>query len=191
MRAMWHHFCIGLICQNCIAHSVLVLIVLSMILLNSFSLCVLVKRYCYNPACIYLLEVNNRNTRKRWEICSKLTIKTPELIKTTKTTARRNWRRFGDLMIKFKHIPHLLVVLLLLNLSMHLFAENCPSKRILILILKDRDIIHMRYITYTVLDIKLKYYKWNVKLSIRKGRRKGGTKDWGKKFQMKEENKTI
>ena len=27
---------------------------------------------------IYLLKVNNRNTRKRNEICSKLTIKTPE-----------------------------------------------------------------------------------------------------------------
>ena len=31
-----------------------------------------------NPADIYLLEVNNRNTRTRSEICSKLTIKTPE-----------------------------------------------------------------------------------------------------------------
>ena len=30
------------------------------------------------PAEIYLLEVNNRNTRIRCEICSKLTIKTPE-----------------------------------------------------------------------------------------------------------------
>ena len=29
------------------------------------------------PAAIYLLEVNNRNTRTMWEICSKLTIKTP------------------------------------------------------------------------------------------------------------------
>ena len=27
---------------------------------------------------IYLLKVNNRNTRKRCEICSKLTIQTPE-----------------------------------------------------------------------------------------------------------------
>ena len=27
---------------------------------------------------IYLLKVNNRNTKKRCEICSKLTIKTPE-----------------------------------------------------------------------------------------------------------------
>ena len=31
-----------------------------------------------NPANIYLFKVNNRNTRKRYEICSKLTIKTPE-----------------------------------------------------------------------------------------------------------------
>ena len=31
-----------------------------------------------NPANIYLFKVNNRNTRTRCEICSKLTIKTPE-----------------------------------------------------------------------------------------------------------------
>ena len=31
-----------------------------------------------SPAGIYLLKVNNRNTRTRCEICSKLTIKTPE-----------------------------------------------------------------------------------------------------------------
>ena len=30
------------------------------------------------PANIYLLKVNNRNTRTRREICSKLTVKTPE-----------------------------------------------------------------------------------------------------------------
>ena len=30
------------------------------------------------PAGIYLLKVNNRNTRTRCEICSKLAIKTPE-----------------------------------------------------------------------------------------------------------------
>ena len=30
------------------------------------------------PVGIYLLKVNNRNTRARCEICSKLTIKTPE-----------------------------------------------------------------------------------------------------------------
>ena len=31
-----------------------------------------------NPVGIYLLKVNNRNTRTRCEICSKLTIETPE-----------------------------------------------------------------------------------------------------------------
>ena len=31
-----------------------------------------------DPAGIYLLKVNNRNTRTRREICSKLTINTPE-----------------------------------------------------------------------------------------------------------------
>ena len=30
------------------------------------------------PAGIYLLKVNNKNTRTRCEICSKLTIKTPK-----------------------------------------------------------------------------------------------------------------
>ena len=35
------------------------------------------------PAGTYLLKVNERNTRTRCEICSKLTIKTPE---------RRQWR---------------------------------------------------------------------------------------------------
>ena len=45
------------------------------------------------PANIYLFnKVNNRNTRKSCELCSKLTIKTPE---------RRQWRAF---IIKFEHI---------------------------------------------------------------------------------------
>ena len=34
--------------------------------------------FCASPTGIYLLQVNNRNTRIRCEICSKLTIKTPE-----------------------------------------------------------------------------------------------------------------
>ena len=33
---------------------------------------------CSNPAGNYMFKVNNRNTRTRCEICSKLTIKTPE-----------------------------------------------------------------------------------------------------------------
>ena len=37
---------------------------------------------CFSPAGNYLLKVKNWNTRTRYEICSKLTIKTPE---------RRHW----------------------------------------------------------------------------------------------------
>ena len=42
------------------------------------------------PANINLFKVNNRNTRKMCEICSKLTIKTPE---------RRQWRRSGAFIV--------------------------------------------------------------------------------------------
>ena len=63
---------------------------------------------------IYLLKVNSRNTRTWCEICSKLTIKTPE---------RRQWRRSGVfIIINFEHIPHLVVVFLLLTLNMQLPA---------------------------------------------------------------------
>ena len=49
----------------------------SLICLNALELEAKFGDYPY-PAGIYLLKVNNRNTRTRCEICSKLTIKTPE-----------------------------------------------------------------------------------------------------------------
>ena len=61
-----------------------------------------------SPANIYLFKVNNRNTRKRCEIFSKLTIKTPE---------RRRWRRSGVFIINFENISHLFLELLLLTLN--------------------------------------------------------------------------
>ena len=42
----------------------------------------------------YMFKVNNRKTRERCEIYSKLTIKTPE---------RRQWRRFGVFFGHFEH----------------------------------------------------------------------------------------
>ena len=60
------------------------------------------------PAGIYLLKVNNRNTRTRCEICSKLTINTPE---------RRHWPRSGVFIVNFEHISHLVLVFLLLTLN--------------------------------------------------------------------------
>ena len=74
-----------------------------------------------NPASIYLLKVHsrntrklkvhNRNTRKRCEICSKLTIMTPE---------QRHWRCSGVFIVNFKYISHLVLVFPLLTLNMRL-----------------------------------------------------------------------
>ena len=60
------------------------------------------------PASIYLFKVNNRNTRTMCEICSKLTIKTPE---------RRRWRRSGIFIVNFEQIFHIVLVFLLLTSS--------------------------------------------------------------------------
>ena len=47
---------------------------------------------------------NKRSTRKRCDMCSKLTIMTPE---------RRQWRRSGVFILYFEHISHLVLVFLL------------------------------------------------------------------------------
>ena len=91
-----------------------------------------------NPAGIYLLKVNNRNTRTRCEICSKLTIKTPErrhFISPRNTRKPKGflefsriikweWRRSGVFIVNFEHISHLVLVFLLLTLNMQLAAEK-------------------------------------------------------------------
>ena len=60
------------------------------------------------PANIYVLKVNNRNTRKRCEICSKLTIKTPEnVIDVVLLFLLLTWNMFRTFFLVF----------LLLNLS--------------------------------------------------------------------------
>ena len=62
---------------------------------------------------VYLLKVNNRNTRTRHEICSKLTTKRPE---------RVHWSRSSVLVVNFEHTSHLILVFLLLTLNMQLPA---------------------------------------------------------------------
>ena len=59
------------------------------------------------PANNYLIKVNNRSTKERCEIVSKLTIKTPKW---------RHWRHCGVFMVNFQPISHLFLVLLLLTL---------------------------------------------------------------------------
>ena len=62
-----------------------------------------------HPAGIYLLKVDNRITRTRREICSKLIIKTLE---------RGHCRRSGVFVSNFGHISHLDLVHSLLTLNM-------------------------------------------------------------------------
>ena len=49
----------------------------------------------FGPADIYIFKVNNRNTRTRYERCSKLTIKTPE---------RRHWRSSSVFVVNFEQV---------------------------------------------------------------------------------------
>ena len=65
------------------------------------------------PANICLFQVNNRNTRKRCEICSKLTIKTLE---------RRHLNFFVVFIVNFENISHHFFVFLLFTLSKKILA---------------------------------------------------------------------
>ena len=69
-------------------------------------------KYTY-PANICLFKVNHKSTRKRFEICSKLTIATPE---------RRQWHLSGIAIVNFEHFLHLFLVFLLLTLNMKMSA---------------------------------------------------------------------
>ena len=63
----------------------------------------------HGPAGIYLLKVSTKNTKTGCEICSKLTIKTPE---------RRLWRHSGVFIVNLEHVSHLVIAFLLLDLNL-------------------------------------------------------------------------
>ena len=56
-----------------------------------------------------MFKVNNRSTRTRCEISSKLIVKIPE---------QRQWCRSGIFIVNFEHISHLVLDFLLLTLNM-------------------------------------------------------------------------
>ena len=67
-----------------------------------------------DPANKYMLnKVNNRNTKKRCEICSKLTIKTQK---------QCQWCRSGAFIINFEYISHFFTLFLSLTLNKQIFA---------------------------------------------------------------------
>ena len=61
---------------------------------------------CEIPANIYLFKVNDKNTRKKCETCSKLTTKTPE---------QHQWRCSGDFIVNFEYTSHLFLVFLIVG----------------------------------------------------------------------------
>ena len=80
---------------------------------KKISMDILDRKIIHYPASIYLPKVNNRDTRTRFEICSKLTMKTLE---------RRHWRRSGVFIVNFELVSHLALVFLLLTLNRLMLA---------------------------------------------------------------------
>ena len=75
------------------------------------------------PVNIYLSKVINTNNTKRCEICSKLTIKTPE---------RRQWRHSDVFIVNSEHISHIFSVFLLLTLKCYLgWLQDAKHKDVL------------------------------------------------------------
>ena len=68
------------------------------------------------PAFNCMFKVNNRNTRSRSEICSDVTMKTPE-----RCQCHRQWRRSVAFIVIFQHVTHLVLVLFLLTWAFLLF----------------------------------------------------------------------
>ena len=66
------------------------------------------RSYIIIPVGNYMFKVSNRNTRPRCEVCSKLTINTPE---------QRHWRRSCVFIVNFEYISHLVQGFLVLTLS--------------------------------------------------------------------------
>ena len=82
-----------------------------------------------NPASIYVFKVMNRNTRKRPDICSKLTMKIPE---------RRHWGSSGVFIINFELF------------QIFLWFYYCWFWTSKYLQRKLSDILYLRYLFYCV-----------------------------------------
>ena len=75
------------------------------------------ERAYYHPAGNYMFKVNNRNTKTRSEISSKLTIKKLE---------RRQWRRSGIFIVNFEHISQLISSVSIANFEQVNAGWACP-----------------------------------------------------------------
>ena len=103
-------------------------------------------QYRYPPG-IYLLKVNNKSTRIKCEICSKLTINTPE---------RRHWRRSGVFIVKSEHISRLVLVFLLLTVNKQVNARRLTRY----LISSCRDILACY--RFVLLSLTMIIFCWSI-----------------------------
>ena len=71
--------------------------------------------YSSSPANKYMPKVNIKNTKTKCETCSDLTVN---------TSGRRHCLRSGVFIVNFEHIPHLILVSLLLVLNRQMFTRN-------------------------------------------------------------------
>ena len=99
------------------------------------------RRYDSSPANIYLFKVNKRNTRKRYEICSKLTIKTPE---------RPHWRRSGVFSFNVFNVSWKIVNFELL-LMLDVYLEDKGTQ--------DNTLHYISYQVCSKLAIRSSYHK--------------------------------
>ena len=67
-----------------------------------------------NPAGIYLLKVNNKNTRTRCEICANM-FKAIGVVLVSLLLTLNIWIRSGIFIVIFEHISYLVLVFVLLN----------------------------------------------------------------------------
>ena len=77
------------------------------VVLAAYKLAAHKKEVCI-PNSNHMFNANSRNTETRCEICSSLTIKTPE----------QHGRRSGVFIFNFEHVSYIIMVFLFLTLNM-------------------------------------------------------------------------
>ena len=112
-----------------------------------------------SPAVIYLLKVNNRNTRTRCEICSTLTTKTPE---------QRQWRRSGVFVVNFEKYFTICTSISSVNFEHVIAGWETPSNSSQIKIIS-RNFDNAQYKATVIFQKSSGFQKWEPISSNSKG----------------------
>ena len=111
-------------------HVVIITMICSYLASSEFSIFPAAYTGCpANPPSIYLLKVNNRKTRTRWEICSKLTIKTPERRPYFTPCSSVSIINFGHVIAGWK--KHIQLKMLIFDKKWNKFKQNFHGCNIL------------------------------------------------------------